>query len=466
MELFRGVKLGLIVTIGMFAAITIYTSLTIVERQNQLREVSRYNIVWASSQALAEFHRLEHRVAAFALGHGDIDKDEVQTRFDILHNRLNILKGGDVGALTEHFADLKPVIAELEMALKELDPIVQAIDKPGNPQKVLDRLQPLEKMLIRFAGSANQFGGSQVAEDQQSLLTLHWLFSGAAGGLFLCGLVFIILLFYQNRVIHKAHEDLHALALDLKRAKDAAVAGNEAKSRFLANMSHELRTPLNAIIGFSELITSEAFGPIGQTKYRDYAVDILKSGRHMYDLVNDILTMAKLDAGHFEMTFEPMELQSVVESTIGIFKGTEMAQERDVAIAEQSEFPVLEGDERAVRQMLLNLLSNAVKFSEADRPVRIACRRSAGGEVELSIADRGIGMSEPQARLAVQPFQQIDSSMSRRYEGTGLGLSIVKALVERHGGRLLIDSMPGEGTTITLVFPAGLVRPPSLLQAA
>src|SRR5262249_22550333 len=128
MQLFRGVKLGLMVTIVIFAAITIYTSLTIVERQNLLREISRYNIVWASSQALAEFHRLEYRVAAFALGHGGVDKDEVQTRFDILHNRLNILKGGDVGALTEHFSDLKPVIGELEQTLNELDPIVQAID--------------------------------------------------------------------------------------------------------------------------------------------------------------------------------------------------------------------------------------------------------------------------------------------------------------------------------------------------
>ncbi len=466
MQLFRGIKLALIVTIGIFAAVTVHISLTIVERQNVLREVSRYNIVWASSQALAEFHRLEHRVAAFALGHGGVDKDEVQTRFDILHNRLNILKGGDVGALTEHFEDLKPVIGALETTLAELDPIVAAIDRPGNPQKVLERLQPLETMLIRFAAAANQFGGSQVAEDQRQLLTLHWLFSAAAGVLFLCGLVFIGLLFYQNHVIHKAHEELHALARDLKRAKDEAVAGNEAKSRFLANMSHELRTPLNAIIGFSELITQESLGPIGESKYRDYADDILKSGRHMYELVNDILTMAKLDAGHFEMTFEPVELLGVVESTLGMFRGSEMAQRRDVSIVEGGEWPVLEADERALRQMLLNLLSNAVKFSEADKPVRVACGRGQAGEFELSVADHGIGMTEAQARVAVQPFQQIDSSMTRRYEGTGLGLSIVKALIERHRGRLRIESVLGKGTTITLIFPASQVRPPSFAQAA
>ncbi len=466
MQRFRGIKLALVVTIGIFAAVTVYISLTIVERQHVLREVSRYNIVWASSQALAEFHRLEHRVAAFALGHGGVDKHEVQTRFDILYNRLNILKGGDVGALTERFEDLKPVIGALEKTLAELDPVVAAIDRPGNAQKVLDRLQPLETMLIRFAASANQFGGSQVAEDQRQLLALHWLFSAAAGGLFLCGLVFIGLLFYQNRVIRKAHAELHALAQDLERAKDEAVAGNKAKSRFLANMSHELRTPLNAIIGFSELITQEALGPIGQSKYRDYAVDILKSGRHMYDMVNDILTMAKLDAGHYEMTFEPVELFGVVESTLGMFKGSEIAQRRDVAIVEGGQWPVLEADERALRQMLLNLLSNAVKFSEPDKPVRVACRRGAAGEAELSVADHGIGMSAAQAKIAVQPFQQVDSSMTRRYAGTGLGLSIVKALIERHGGSLRIESAPGEGTTITLVFPAAQVRPPSLARAA
>src|SRR5262249_36526210 len=152
-----------------------------------------------------------YRVAGFALVEPRFAKPEVLKRFDIMFNRLGVLKGGDVAALTVQFPELKTVVDELAATLNELDPVVQAIDQPGNAQKVLDRLGPLETSLIRFAASANQFGGMQVAEDQQSLLLMHKIFSGVAAGLFLCGLAFIALLFVQNRMIRKAHDELRAL---------------------------------------------------------------------------------------------------------------------------------------------------------------------------------------------------------------------------------------------------------------
>ncbi len=462
----RALKLALAITIALFAFAGAYTSYTIVERQEQLREVSRYNIVWASAQALAELHRLQYRVAGYAAADKRFDKAEVLRRFDIMFNRLGVLRGGDVAALTDQFPDLKPVVAELEATLNELDPIFQAIDAPGATQRILDRLAPLELKLIRFAASANQFGGMQVAEDQQSLLTLHQIFSASAAGLFLCGVAFIALLFLQNRMIRKAHDALRALARDLELSKDAAVAGNEAKSRFLANMSHELRTPLNAIIGFSEIIAQESFGPIGQARYRDYATDIMKSGRHMHELVNDILTMAKLDAGRFELYQEEIELWRTVKGVLRIFMGTEMAQGREIVVAEGVAWPRLQADKRALKQMLLNLLSNAVKFSSAPAPVEIGWRVNAAGEGELTVTDQGIGMTETEAELAVKPFHQVDNSTARRYEGTGLGLSIVKAMIEMHGGRLRIVSTVGQGTAITLIFPAEALAPGALVRAA
>jgi signal transduction histidine kinase len=246
------------------------------------------------------------------------------------------------------------------------------------------------------------------------------------------------------------------MATDLHRAKEAAEGASAAKSRFLANMSHELRTPLNAIIGFSDLIANETMGPVNPPRYRDHVRDILNSGTHMFELVNDILTMAKLDAGHFELTVEELEIDRVVDEALNMFRGTEMARGRRIEVALAPGLPLLAADHRGLRQMLLNLLSNAAKFSERDTPLTIACGVDAGGALRLSVIDRGIGMTAAQVAVAIQPFQQVDNRLTRKYEGTGLGLSIVKAMVERHGGQLVIDSEPGRGTAVTLVFPTAV----------
>jgi two-component system cell cycle sensor histidine kinase PleC len=207
-------------------------------------------------------------------------------------------------------------------------------------------------------------------------------------------------------------------------------------------------------------------GPVGVAKYKEYARDIMRSGTHMTELVNDILTMAKLEAGHFEIELRPLDLRVHVEATLSIFLGTEMARGSDVATEASGDWPCLRADERALRQMLLNLLSNAVKFSGPGEPIRIGCRRLEGGDLCLSVADQGVGMTRKQAEMAVQPFRQVDDSLARKYEGTGLGLSIVKGLIERHDGHLLVESEPGQGSRISLVFPKDLVTPMALVRVA
>ena len=466
MNVFRALKIALGISIIVFTVLGISASFAVLDRQKALEEAARYNTVWAVSQATGEFFRFEGRVAAYGVPGSGIDQDEVQLRFDILFNRLDIFRRGDV----KEFTDAKPEQGETVEAfgrlLTQIDPLVRAIDRPGAIARILQLCQPFEGKLAQLAANANAYGGDQTSADQHRLLQLHWSFSAIAAALVVCGLAFIILLFFQNRLLTTAYESLSALADDLRRAKNAADEASESKSRFLATMSHELRTPLNAVIGFSEIISEETFGPVGKTAYRDYASDILHSGHHMLELVNDILTMAKLDAGRYELEMVPVDLRDTIGRTVDMFRGTKHAEGRSITIASDAPWPRIEADERAVRQMVLNLLSNAAKFSEPDTPIEVQCRTSPEGEISVTVVDQGIGMTPEEATEVVRPFYQADSRLARRYEGSGLGLSIVSGLMDCHHGRLTIDSEPGVGSRISLVFPATAACAPNLAAVA
>jgi signal transduction histidine kinase len=453
----RVVKTFLAVGILIFTLAGIGVSFAVFEQQKALREVSRYNMVWAVSQAVAEFYRFEHRVAAFAAG--QTDKDEVDLRFQILRNRLGILRHGEVSEFTASRLEERETVDDFERLLNQLAPMMAAIDTPDIIPRMLDMLKPFESRLARLAAAANAHGSDLTASDQQWLLLLHWLFSGIATALVLSGLAFIALLFFQNRLLATAYERTSALAHDLQTAKNIADAANEAKSRFLATMSHELRTPLNAVIGFSEIIASEAFGPIGKPAYRSYATDILNAGRHMLELVNLVLTMAKLDAGRYEPDLEPINLCDTVDKTVTIFRGTTGLEKREIRVTGNLDQAWLMADELAVRQILLNLLSNAAKFSDPDTPIEVRCETSPDGEIMISVIDQGIGMAPDQVSEATRPFYQADSRLARKYEGTGLGLSIVSGLIECHGGRLVIDSQPDAGSRVAVAFPRAAVCP-------
>jgi signal transduction histidine kinase len=462
----RNIKFVLWTVIGIFAIAAIDISVTIVQRQNALQEVSRYNIAWAASQAVNEVVRLEQRITALGYGKTGVDKDEIGLRFDIVQNRVNLLQDGSMAEFAARNPDQERIVQDLCAATTALQPLIDKIEQPGNIEQALALLAPLEAKLGRFAAAANNYGAELVADDQHQLLELHWLFSTLAAGLILCGIALVVLLFFQNRLIARAHAELRAMTDDLQIAKEAAESASDAKSRFLATMSHELRTPLNAIIGFSDIIAQESLGPIGPRQYLDFARDILRSGRHMFDVVSDILTMARLEAGQFALSFEPLDLHETASACLASIRGAEIAAGRDIAFDPAAQFASLHADEKAVRQMLINLLSNAVKFSAADKPVRIGCSCAADGALWLSVIDQGIGMTKAEAELVVQPFQQADNGLSRKYEGTGLGLSIVNALIERHGGRLVIESEPGRGSRISLVFPREALMPVPLAAVA
>jgi len=218
-------------------------------------------------------------------------------------------------------------------------------------------------------------------------------------------------------------------------------------------MSHELRTPLNAIIGFSDMIAQQAFGPIAETRYVDYARNTGKAGEQMLDFIVDVLTIAQLQAGRFELELESVDLAETAEMAVAGFRQSEQGENREITLAVKGTPRGLAADRRAISQMLLKLLSNAAKFSPADSPIGVTVVAESDGWMRLSVADQGTGISREVAELAVRPFRQVDGRLARKHGGTGLGLSIVSGLIERHGGRLSFDSAPHKGTTVSLDFP-------------
>ena len=260
--------------------------------------------------------------------------------------------------------------------------------------------------------------------------------------------------------------DYKAAYEELLVAKTAAEAASKAKSEFLATMSHELRTPLNAIIGFSEFLMDETIRPNEPAKVTGYLRAIHESGHHLLAVINDILDHSKAEAGRLEVSEEEVNVEESIAAALRVVAPRARSGGLEIATTIAPDLPLLRGDSRLLRQILLNLLSNSIKFTPSGGKVDVAAAEEDGG-LAIRVRDTGIGMKAEDIPKAFEPFRQIDNRFIRKYQGTGLGLSLVKAMVEAHSGTIAVHSAPGAGTTVTIRFPASrVVQPQPPLRAA
>ena len=260
--------------------------------------------------------------------------------------------------------------------------------------------------------------------------------------------------------------EVEDLARELEEARDEALrkrfeaeAANASKTAFLANMSHELRTPLNAILGFSEIIAKECFGAVGSPRYREYATDIHSSGAHLLSLINDLLDVAKIEAGRMEIEPHALDVHRTFDTALKIIGAKAKERNQTLAIEIDPSVPQLYADERALKQILINLVSNAVKFTPEGGRISVVCSRARSGGFQVMVEDNGPGIPREKLDKIFKPFSQVDNRYDRQGGGTGLGLALVRGLAELHGGRAWIESDFGKGCRAFVVLPVASSAP-------
>jgi signal transduction histidine kinase len=438
--------------------------------------VKSENVVWR----IGEVRRIELKLSSTFIGVHTIKSRQLEFLLTGSDRYLDHIDR-DRAAVTANFADLRRQLAgdpeqfkrliTFQAAAEDLlDTTSQAVAdfQAGDVEGVREWLA--SPAFVRLMGDNGIGSGDLVRIERTRIANLQDQRSAAFGralmGVF--ALVLGLAIYAACRIglmashLRRQKFSLRALERAKQAAEDARVKAEEAsraKSDFLASVSHELRTPLNAILGFSELMSFQMLGPLGHPRYGEYAGHIHKSGRHLLELVNDILDLSKVNAGKTELRESDFPVRALISDCMALL-GSNAANHLALEVEIAPDLPALFADFRLIKQILLNLLSNAAKFTPKGGRVTVSAVWLKGEGFYLAVADTGIGMSPKDIEKALSPFGQIDSKIARRHKGAGLGLPISRAYAELHGGQLTVQSVEGQGTTVTLILPEARVRTP------
>lgn len=384
--------------------------------------------------------------------HPEASVENAKLQYDFVYQRLrnlpfrppykNFLTGPELARLQQVFSLVSAEADRFDSALAtDISSLIG----------VRDRLLPLSEEINKLAGRiiqlASEYRDQRHGEITRSTQFLIW----SIIGLVMTGAVFALLFWRSQRSLRNQNRELEA-------ASDELIKANQAKSEFLALMSHELRTPLNAIIGFSDMISHEVFGQIGDKKYIEYSNDIKQSGDHLLHLINDILDLSKIEAGKYQFEPSHFNLHAAITDAIRIVALAGQGGSSRIKLSLSDDVGNLFAGRRSFRQIMINILSNADKYTPIGGDIKVSASNNQDGSIDIRVADDGIGISEADIKHVLEPFGQSRQDSSLTHEGTGLGLAISKQLMELNGGTLSLTSEVGIGTTVLLHFPDQFTR--------
>jgi signal transduction histidine kinase len=340
----------------------------------------------------------------------------------------------------------------------------------GGDSGLLHEVSPIDgKMRIKAAHLLANYPLFILTTKTEDAALIRWraiagpMSLGAVGGSFAIAIAAFLFgrQWKQQSMLAEARSELRRqedLIDAMTIRKEAAELADRSKSEFLATMSHELRTPLNAVIGFSEIMFTELYGPLGSDRYRDYARDIHASGSHLLDIIDDVLDLSKAAAGKMVLDATWIDARDAINSVSRLIRHRVAEAQLSLTVNLPPGSLTIYADQRLFKQMLINLFSNACKFTPPGGNIDCSVSISSAG-LTFAVTDTGIGIPAADLERVAEPFVQVDSSLSRRHQGTGLGLALVKTMAELHGGSLRLESTVGRGTTATVFLPGKDVAP-------